>query len=143
MASTSASPTETSAAAIARMNRNITCPSGWYQREPAATKASPAAFSITSMDISTNTRFRRTSSPASPSENRIPDSISPSLSGIDGIFSLRSGGSAPAQVIRAHQSRGEQHGSEFDSDQVRPVQRRAYFPRSDHGARAALRAAGQ
>ena len=35
-------PTQTSAAAIARMKRNITCPSGWPQRAPAATKAKPA-----------------------------------------------------------------------------------------------------
>src|SRR5215469_1373004 len=117
-----ARPTETSAAAIARMNRNITCPSACCHRAPATTHPRPAALSITSNDIRTKTELRRTSRPVSPSENKIPASSSPSLMGICVMLNLPFFDVAVAQVIRANQSRQQEHGSKFDTNQVRSKQ---------------------
>jgi len=62
---------------------NMTCPSGCIHRDPATTKANPAALSMTSIDIRMKIRLRRTSSPISPSANKIPASSSPSFVGIN------------------------------------------------------------
>ena len=48
---------------------NITWPSGWPQREPATTKARPAALSMISIEASTKIRLRRTSTPTRPMRN--------------------------------------------------------------------------
>jgi hypothetical protein len=56
--------------------------SGDYERQPAA-------LSITSNDIRMKSRLRRTSRLVSPSENKIPASISPSLIGICVMLNLR------------------------------------------------------
>src|SRR5580692_1196745 len=84
------------------MNRNTTCPSACCHREPATTNASPAAFSITSRDIRTKSKLRRTSRLVSPSENKIPASISPSLMGICVMLNLRFHSFQDAQVVGAH-----------------------------------------
>src|SRR5262249_22439719 len=73
----SASPTATSEAAVARRKKNITCPSAWPQRAPATTRASPAAFSMISIEIRTKTTSRRASTPTRPIRKRTPASRSP------------------------------------------------------------------
>src|SRR5690606_619043 len=50
---------------------NMTWPSASAQRAPAATNASAVAFSMISIDSSMKIRLRRTSTPISPSANRI------------------------------------------------------------------------
>ena len=71
----SASPTDTSEAAMARIKRNITWPSGCPHRLPAATNASPAAFNITSIEIRIKIRFFRVSTPINPSTNNTAATI--------------------------------------------------------------------
>src|SRR5580693_3511373 len=101
------------------MNRNTTWPSARCHREPATTNASPAALSITSRDIRTKSKLRRTSRLVSPSENKIPASISPSLMGICVMLNLRCHSFQEAQVISAHHAREQQHGGKFHSYHVR------------------------
>src|SRR5665647_2929585 len=72
-----ASPTATSAAAMARTKRNMTWPSGRPQRAPATTNARPAALSMISMQASTTMRLRRTSRPAKPMPKSTAASRSP------------------------------------------------------------------
>src|SRR5580692_11376188 len=101
------------------INRNTTCPSACCHREPATTNASPAALSITSSDIRTKSKLRRTSRLVSPSENKIPASISPSLMGICVMLHLRFHSLQEAYVIGAHHARQQQHGRKFHSNHVR------------------------
>src|SRR5579862_2447253 len=119
---------ETSEAAMARMKRNITWPSAWTQWAPATIKARPAALSMISMDMSVNTRLRRTSRPIVPRANNIPASSSPCCIGIVGIRILQSFRLAIAQVVGAHQSAQQQHGSQFHADQVRTEEGGAHVP---------------
>src|SRR5262245_28167502 len=88
--STSANPIATSAAAILRMKRYITCPSACAHLAPAATKASPVAFNIISSDINMKTMLRRTSTPISPSAKSIPANNNPYSIGTEAI--IRRGG---------------------------------------------------
>src|SRR5579872_3163875 len=136
MWSSRASPTDTSAAATARMNTKTICPSGCPQREPATTNASPAAFSITSIDISVKTTLRLTSSPTSPSANKIAASSSPCPIGII-PFLLHS------QMIGPHKSPQQKKGSKLHSDHIWPKQSDPEMFRLDHrnlhGRRWALR----
>jgi hypothetical protein len=57
------------------MKRNITCPSGCSHLEPAATKASPAAFSIISMEIRIKMMFFLVSTPINPNINSMAATI--------------------------------------------------------------------
>src|SRR5262245_52102253 len=86
--STSAKPTATSAAAILKMKRYITCPSACAHLAPAATKASHVAFNIISSDINMKTMLRRTSTPISPSAKSIPANNNPYSIGIEAIAIL-------------------------------------------------------
>src|SRR5699024_103664 len=62
---------------MAKINRNITCPSAFPQCVLATTNANPAAFNIISTDSSIKTRFLRVSTPISPSANRIAANNNP------------------------------------------------------------------
>src|SRR5208283_866945 len=87
--------------------------------------ASPAELSMTSRDIRTKSKLRRTSRPVRPSENKIPASISPSLMGITVILSLRFFSFsvfAKAQVICTHQPRQQEHGGQLHANHVRTEQ---------------------
>src|SRR5579864_9641220 len=119
---------------------NTTCPSGCAQREPATTNARPAAFSMTSSDIRMNSRLRRTSSPMVPSANKIPARIRPCVNGIDVMsLCLRFATKLVTQVVGAHQAAEQKHGCEFNSDQVRPIQREPDLLRVDHAGHCGAR----
>src|SRR5580692_3431238 len=125
------------------INRNTTCPSACCHREPATTNASPAALSITSNDIRTKSKLRRTSRLVSPSENKIPASISPSLIGICVMLSLRCHNFQEAQVICAYHAREQQHRGEFHPYHVRAEQNHPHFLWSDSNGACIRRAAFQ
>src|SRR5262249_10633156 len=88
--STSANPIATSAAAILRMKRYITCPSACAHLAPAVTKANPVAFNMISSDINMKTMLRRTSTPISPNAKSVPANNNPYSIGIEAI--IRRGG---------------------------------------------------
>src|ERR1700722_1725113 len=113
------------------MNRNTTCPSACCHLEPATTNASPAALSITSKDIRTKSKLRRTSRLVSPSENKIPASISPSLIGICVMLNLRTRDFQKAQVVGTNHAREQQHGRKFHPNHVRTEQNHSHFLWSD------------
>src|SRR5574337_1135960 len=92
--------------------------------------ASPAAFNMISTDINMKMRFRLTSSPISPNANNTPDSNMPWVSGIDrgttfisGIVVLQ----MSSHMIGTDQSRQQEHGSQFDPDQVGTKQHDAHL----------------
>src|SRR5579875_616589 len=130
---------------MARMKINITCPSACIQREPATTKASPAALSMISIDISIKTRLRRTNRPISPSANKIPASSSPSFIGTVAIFFLPFLGLPHAQVISAYERREQQERRKLHANQVRTEERDAHLLGPDfHGShRRSARSSGQ
>ena len=57
---------ETSAAAVARMKRNMIWPSGCDQRDPAATKATPAPFSMISIETQNKDEVTAHQQPGQP-----------------------------------------------------------------------------
>src|SRR5215510_9158103 len=83
--STSANPIATSAAAILRMKRYITCPSACAHLAPAVTKANPVAFNIISSDINMKTMLRLASTPISPNAKSVPANNNPYSIGIEAI----------------------------------------------------------
>src|SRR5580692_2934216 len=95
--------------------------------------ANPAALSITSNDIRMKSKLRRTSRLVSPSENKIPASISPSLMGICVMLNLRCHSFQEAQVISAHHAREQQHGGKFHAYHVGTEQNHPHFLWSDSG----------
>src|SRR5580704_3664985 len=95
---------------------------------------------MTSSDIRTKIKLRRTSRPISPSENKVPASISPSLMGICVMLNLRILGFAVAEVISADQAGQQEHGTEFHSNHIGSEQRYRHFLRS-RCARAQARGA--
>src|SRR5580698_4317174 len=109
------------------MNRNTTCPSACCHREPATTNASPAALSMTSKDIRTKSKLRRTSRLVNPSENKIPASISPSLIGICVMLNLRLHNFQEAQMAGPHHAREQQHGRKLHPDHVRTEESDPHF----------------
>src|SRR5580692_10657733 len=125
------------------MNRNTTCPSACCHREPATTNASPAALSITSKDIRTKSKLRRTSRLISPSENKIPASISPSLIGICVMLNLRYQDFHETQMVGANHAREQQHRGEFHSDHIRTEQEHPHLLWSDSNASCIRSAASQ
>src|SRR5262249_4445805 len=137
---TKANPIATSAAAMARIKRKTICPSACCHRAPATTNASPAAFSITSSDMSTRIRLRRTRRPVTPSEKRIPAKSSPSLMEISSMLILHSLRSTNSQVVGAHQACEQQHRRQLHTDEVRPEQYNANLF-GCHDPRFELRAA--
>src|SRR5215831_8826305 len=126
---------------MARIKRKTICPSACCQRAPATTNASPAAFSITSSDMSTRIRLRRTRRPVSPSEKRIPARSSPSLIGISSMLILHSSlRSTNSQVVGANQPCEQQHRRQLDTNEVRSEQHNANLF-GCHDPRFELRAA--
>src|SRR6185312_6421182 len=92
--------------------------------------ASPAAFNMISTDINMKMRFRRTRSPISPNANNTPASNMPWTSGIDRDTAFTSGVLAlqmSSQMIGADQPRQQEHGGQFDSDQVGTKQHDAHL----------------
>src|SRR5919108_5065464 len=134
----SASPTATSAAAMARMNMNMTWPSACCHREPATIKASPAAFNMISTDISMKITLRRTNRPINPSANRTLARNSPCSIGIIAMALLHRPGTLAlptTQVIGPNQAGQQQHGGQLDADKVRPVEGDTHLLwRDDSGA---------
>src|SRR5579872_7523324 len=120
---------------MARMKRNMIWPSGWPQRDPAATKATPVPFSMISMDIRIKIRLRRIRSPASPSANKIPARMSACSIGIPVISTLSFLEYRPPQMASSHQGAQQQHGREFHADEVRPVQREPHLFRIHNATR--------
>src|SRR5579864_4074071 len=102
---------------MARMNRNMIWPSAWPQREPATTKARPAAFSITSIDIRMKMMLRRTRTPSSPRPNSTPATIKPCDSSTTPTRSapLRL---ASSEVIGSDEAGEQQHRRKLDGDRV-------------------------
>ncbi len=98
-----ASPTDTSAAAITRMKMNMICPSGCPHFEPAAMKASPAAFSMISMDRRMKIMLRLASTPARPIAKSRAAKIKPYSAGTlvtkSHLLYLRSISLALAEVV--------------------------------------------
>src|SRR5271156_1655792 len=74
---------------------------------------------MTSRDIRTKIKLRRTSRLVSPSENKIPASSSPSLIGICVMLNLRFFNFAVAEVIGANHPRQQEHGGNFHANQIR------------------------
>src|SRR5439155_4808132 len=108
------------------MKMNITCPSAWPWLAPATTNARPAAFTMTSSDIRINSRLRRTSSPITPSANKIPARVRPCDIGMDAMsFSLQFHAVFPAEVVCPHQSCEQEHRGQLDRDEVGAVKRQA------------------
>src|SRR6266511_4277618 len=95
--STSANPIATSAAAILRIKRYITCPSACAHLAPAVTKANPVAFNIISSDINMKTMLRRTSTPISPNAKSVPANNNPYSNGIEAITIHLASGSERAR----------------------------------------------
>src|SRR5919108_6235439 len=132
--SISARPTATSAAAMARMNMNMTCPSACCHREPATIKASPAAFNMISTDISMKITLRRANRPINPSANRTLARNSPCSIGIIAMALLHRPGTLAlptTQVIGPNQAGQQQHGGQLDTDEVRPVEGDTHLSRLD------------
>src|SRR5262245_5218385 len=84
--SQSANPIATSAAAILRIKRYLTCPSACAHLAPAVTKANPVAFNIISSDINMKTMLRRASTPISPNAKSAPANNNPYSIGIEAIM---------------------------------------------------------
>src|SRR5579885_3653103 len=114
-----ASPTETSAAARVRTRMNMICPSGCDQRAPAAMKASPAAFSMTSMDMSVKMRLRRASTPTRPRTKRMIARRKAWLRGTPAISPLLM---AAAEVIGGDEAGEQQHGGQLHRQEIGAVE---------------------
>src|SRR5665213_675214 len=127
---------------MARMNKNMIWPSGWPHRDPAATNATPAPFSMISIDIRMKIRLRRIRSPANPSANKTPARMSACPIGMPVIASLCFLGYGAAEVVSSHQGAHQQHRSKFHPDQIGPVQRDSYLLRFQH-ARFGSRQGGE
>src|SRR5579884_513088 len=93
-------------------------------------KASPAALSITSVDIRMNRILRRTRRPISPSANKIAARRSPSCTGIIDIGFLQFW-PVPAEMIGGDQRPHQQHRGQLDPDQVRSEEDEADLLRTD------------
>src|ERR1700690_832023 len=121
-----ARPTDTSAAAITKIKMNMTCPSACPHFEPAEMKASPAAFSMISIDSRMKMILRRASTPASPMAKSSAANINPYSAGTlvmyRRVLSLCSVILSLAEVISPDESRSQQEGRKFNSKHIRTHQ---------------------
>src|SRR5207302_9075744 len=115
MATMMASPTATSAAATAITKNTMAWPSAVPSRWPNATKATFAAFSISSIDMKITSGSRRTITPTTPMENSTAESARYHDSG--GMIT----GSAlapPGQQEHADHGGQQQHRRHLEGKQI-------------------------
>ncbi len=116
-------------------------PSGCPQRDPAATKATPAPFSMISIEIrikSEVTAHQQSGQTQREQDSRQNQSMSPSE--FASSSSLRSSvGAGRPEMASAHQRAQQQHGSQFHANQIRTIERDRHLFRTHNAAYRARR----
>src|SRR5690242_15932974 len=100
-------------------------------------KASPAAFSMISSDISINTRLRRARTPVRPSANSTAARRKACVVRVCGMVSALPG--LAAEVIGACQRREQQHRGELHRKKILAKEVPSDASRSDRGGRCGAR----